>query len=590
MKRIIFLCLSLLLVFAACRKDEISTTTTTTTTSPAEFVKTTIGGQVVDEAGNPVENATVIIGNDQSQTDENGIFLMRDQVVNKKGAYVRVEKSGFFHGSRTITATANTRNTIKIQLLDNTSTQTVDAATGGVADYGDYSVTLPAGGIAVGTADGVDFTGAVGVAAKWLDPTSETFFEQAPGRLIGRSLDGSETGMVSMGMLAVELKASTGAKLQIKNGFQADIRMKVPAELLSQAPSSIPLWHFDEAEGLWIEDGAAELVNGFYEGKVSHFSFWNTDYKEPVVEVKFKVVDSDGNPIEGALVDTRLASDGTFGRGYTNDQGYIWGIVPQGQVLESSVFLPNSGCQNASIMMQIGPFNQGDSMCYTVDLNTLQDYTVTGQLIDCNGVGVTNGYVRIDNNGIVWTDANGNFSADLITCDPLSMVEVVGFDLDALKTSQPISVNVGSGTANAGTINVCDALPEFFTLNDGSGTDTYETITMEGIDSLQTGSPDVIFIAVSAPAMNANGQIQLDQVVGTGSAVCTFFNIVTFGGETLSCGSGPMGTAGNCSQLLVDITEYNGFGGVLEGTYSGELYKPDGTPVQVFGSFKGTLQ
>ena len=57
----------------------------------------------------------------------------------------------------------------------------------------------------------------------------------------------------------------------------ADIVMPVPSEILNSAPATIPLWHFDEDLGSWVEEGQATLVNGEYVGQVSHFSFWNYD-------------------------------------------------------------------------------------------------------------------------------------------------------------------------------------------------------------------------------------------------------------------------------------------------------------------------
>ena len=79
------------------------------------------------------------------------------------------------------------------------------------------------------------------MAAKWLNPVSTDFVEQMPGRLRGVTADNELSGMVSLGMLAVELKDATGNKLQIRDGQEAALRMKVPAQLLASAPATIPL-------------------------------------------------------------------------------------------------------------------------------------------------------------------------------------------------------------------------------------------------------------------------------------------------------------------------------------------------------------
>ncbi len=590
MKRLLFLTMLFLAAIVGCRKDsEFTETTITDPPFPVVYVKSSIGGTVVDEFNRPVADATVHLAGKEFRTDQNGVFLFKNVIVNSKAAYVRVEHPNFFHGSRTLIVSGGTRNTVKIQLLSNQSTQFVNATSGGTADFTDFSVALPAGGI-VKAASGADFSGQVGVAMKWLNPTDENFGFQMPGRLQGITTDGSISGMVSMGMLAIELKDGAGQKLQIKPGFEANLRMKVPAALLSKAPATIPLWYFDEEKGYWREDGEAKLDGGFYVGKVKHFSFWNHDYKDPLVEVLFKVVDAAGNPIENALVSTKLLSTGQFGKGFTDNTGQILGLVPKDQLLQAQIFAPFNGCNDPVLEKQIGPYSQNGMETFIINLPNLLTYTITGTLKDCAGNGVLNGYVKIDTSNqvaFVANDGTGNFEIELIRCTPITSVTILGYDMDNIKVSLPQIVDVSSGTANAGNIEVCDALASYFFYNfEGKSYFNPEPFCF-AIDSIAGGGLDLVKIWVN-DSLFLN--LALSNVTGTGTyPASNFYAEGNWKGDFVNQACGQ--PQPNC--ISVQITEFNGMDNYIAGTFAGTVTKFNTQPavqIDVSGSFRGILK
>ncbi len=589
MKKLILLSLILITAIVACRKDQEDTDVNVIyPPGPYVLVKTSIGGHIVDENGGTVADAVVRLGDKTTKTDAKGVFNFRDITVNAKGAYIKVEHPNYFHGSRTINVSSGTRNTVKIQLLSNVATKFVSAASGGLADYTDYSVALPAGGIS--TATGAPYSGQVGVAAKWLNPVSAGFGEQMPGRLEGITTDNQRSGMVSLGMLAVELKDAAGNKLKISDGYEAALRMKVPAQMLSTAPATIPLWYFDEAEGIWVEEGQATLNNGFYEGKVKHFSFWNHDYKDPLVEIQFNVVDQNGNPVEGAKVHTQLPSSGLYGFGYTDNTGTIYGLVPQNQVLDAKIFPPNLNCTTPVLTQQIGPFAQNGAYTFTINLSSVLTYTISGDLLDCNSAPVTNGYVQIDGqNDVFWADNSGHFDITLISCTPLTTVTLTGYDLTALKISTPLPLDVSSGSANAGAVTVCDALQSYLTYAFGGQIYTNPNPLIQPLDSLPIGVVDQILITTGQPS-TLSIYLYLDDVTGVGT-----YNPQYVSAEGTINGNQIYHGCDLCPGMTVNITEYNGLGGIISGTYSGTISdfgsgQQPPPPVAISGSFRGTLK
>lgn len=115
-----------------------------------------------------------------------------------------------------------------------------------------------------------------------------------PGDLRGISTDGSLKTLTTYGMAAVELTGALGELLQIAPGQKASLTMPIPVAILSNAPATIPLWSFDEAKGLWKEEGQAIKTGSNYVGDVSHFSFWNCDVPNNYVQFNCTVKNSDG--------------------------------------------------------------------------------------------------------------------------------------------------------------------------------------------------------------------------------------------------------------------------------------------------------
>lgn len=589
MKNLIFLFTAVLLIIAGCRKDSDTVDTNIIFPEPGVFVETTIGGKVTSEAGNPVIGANVYLGSETAKTDNNGFFLFSNITVPENNAYIRVEHPSYFHGSRTIKVSAATRNKVAIQLLSNQPTKFVDAGSGGIADYGDYSVKLPANGII--TSIGTVYSGQVGVAAKWLDPTSDNFGIQMPGQLAGIRTDGSFTGMISKGMLAVELSDANGARLQIREGYEASIKIKVDNALLDDAPAEIPLWHFDEKSGLWVEEGSAELKNGFYEGNVKHFSFWNCDIPVEAVYLTVKVQDPNGNPLSNCMVVLSVVPAGDSRSGYTDSTGTVYGLVPKNTQMEARVYMSTNICPLPFIQQIIGQFSQNDMITITIDTSISFGYTYTlsGDLIDCSGQPVSNGYVRIPEfNQEVIVDNLGHFEITQYSCTPINTATVTGYDVQSVQASGTQSVNLVTGSNSAGTLTACIGLNSFITYSFGGNDLLFTPASFETfLDTINTN----IFTNLIASSSNLNSAISFSfsQEI-TGPGIYSIDGFTAYGvmnGQEFYHGC----LSQDCANISVNILTYTGVGGTITGNFSGTIPSvfPVGT-ASISGTFSGTVQ
>jgi hypothetical protein len=109
----------------------------------------------------------------------------------------------------------------------------------------------------------------------------------------------------AFGAMRVDLADSTGRAVNLASGKTAEIRIPV-APRATALPSSVGLFSFDPASGIWKQEGSAFLggtePNQYYHGEVSHFSWWAAALPVEVVSVLGCVESGVGTRVAGAQV------------------------------------------------------------------------------------------------------------------------------------------------------------------------------------------------------------------------------------------------------------------------------------------------
>ena len=477
-----------LLVFSACNKDEpivdppvIDPPVTMEWTPRVENVTASLQGLVVDQNNEVVVDATVTLNGNSTTTNDYGHFFFTNAEMNSKGAYVTIEKEGFFIGSRRFFPQADTKNRVKVELLPQIFSTEFSATTGGsyAFDNTEVQLTFPANAIK-NDATGEAYEGTVYVAAQYLDPTSTTIFDQMPGNLQGINTSSEEGALKTLGMMAVELQGAAGEKLNIAEGQTATVSVPAPAGV-DNLPTEVPLWSFDETIGLWIEEGVATLENGIYTGEVSHFSFWNWDVYAPSADYFVVLTDANGNPIQNMQVQITSGSMGT-GYGYTDEAGLVGGMVPADETLTIELY---SQCNSVLFTQEVGPFAEGTVTTenITVNVPAINSTTVTGTVTDCDGTSVENSLVAIDYEGgptqYVYTDENGAFNSSVTFCDSPASATLTAIDLANLVQSSEVALTIDEDNA-VGAVAACDIVVE----------ENILTITIDGVTQTYLASVD----------------------------------------------------------------------------------------------------
>ena len=546
-------------------------------------VKSSLSGFVTDENDLPVNLATIQVGAVTFTTDKYGYFEATNVDVVKEAAVVTVSKTGYFKGIKTYMAEESKSSFFRIKLIPKANAGTINAATGGkVTLVNSLSITLPANAVVNATTNAA-YTGTVSVAAFWLNPTATDLPGIMPGNLRGINNDGKMQLLTTYGMAAIELTGSGGELLQIATGKKATLSLPIPSSLSSAAPATIPLWYFDEAKGLWKEEGTATKTGSNYVGEVSHFSFWNCDLPENFVQLSATIVNNSNQPIPYAVVKISVAGNpANFRYGYTNFAGYVSGAVPINAQLLFEVYsgldcLTPLYSQNVTTTPSATYLSLG-TVIVTSGTNLA---TITGNVVNCANVPVTNGYVMVfkgNNYTRVNLSTTGSYSGTILVCSNTgSSATLVAEDLTTNMTSGPVISNIVPGSNTIPLIRVCTTIQEYvnFTKNGIAEAYHYLFLSQATNNPLSYG----VFFYVDPARTIYRGYLQISQAGIIAGSTQNLLGIAT-GGAAL-----PNMTIPN--PVNVSITEYGAVGEYIAGNFSGNfLQLPSNTPYVITCSFR----
>jgi hypothetical protein len=315
----------IVMINSGCKRTEIPVipdpTPTPTTNAGVvvdDLVQVTanVSGIILDENNTPIANAVVTSGVGTTTTNSNGMFILNNISLSKENGNITVVKAGYFKGIRSFKTTAGKNHSVRLQLMAKNLSGTINAANGGTINAnGGATITFPAEAFV--TSAGAAYTGTVNVYSRWIDPTAANLPFVIPGDLRGVSTNGVENILETYGMLGAEIVDGSGNALKIAAGKKAIISFPIPASIAATAPTSILLWHFDDATARWKENGTASKVGSTYTAQVDKFSFWNCDAPNAnFINLDYTLINSTTNsPFVSTNTRIKRVSNGTYGYG-----------------------------------------------------------------------------------------------------------------------------------------------------------------------------------------------------------------------------------------------------------------------------------
>lgn len=216
------------------------------------------------------------VGPDSLKNDGSGNFIP-----------LTVAAAGFSTGNVKVKMQGNKRDysiTVNLQqvsdILDENDDVTAD---GGVVIVKEGN---PVGSLEIPTSSLP--TGATQVVGTitYLDPETDDLLSSPGGDLLALPEDADPNvddpvTLESFGMMEFNLQDQNGNEISELNG-PAEVCMRATTGLVEG--NTIPLWYYDEEQGLWIEEGEGQVVERDGEllicGNVEHFTWWN--YDQPI--------------------------------------------------------------------------------------------------------------------------------------------------------------------------------------------------------------------------------------------------------------------------------------------------------------------
>ncbi len=591
MKAFAICVLTSLFLFLACQKHlDVNGTAPITPVPPIPLTETdvivtaSVQGRVTDQTGAPVKDATVTSGTNSVQTDINGIFHFSGIQTSKYFGYIKVSKTGFFTGSRIIVTSTTGVNYIVVELLPRTSSGSFDAATGATITSTTGNSVIISGNSVVTASSNTAYAGTVNVFSSWIDPTDPKRNSRMPGDLRGTDTSNRTAALQSFGMVAIELEGSAGEKLQIAPGKTATISFPIPAALQSAAPTTTPLWYFNDTTGKWIQQGMAARNGSNYIGTVAHFTYWNCDWPSDFVYFNVNLKDQIGNPLAYARLKVTNTSTNDTQTFYSDSIGNVNGWGLKNTVLSFAVV---DNCGTSLTTKSEGPFTSNQDLgTMTVTSNPDQMVTVHGTVVDCSNSPVANGFTTITLDGLNYGAAvtNGSFSATILKCSGnATNLQIQAGDYTTQMLSDTSVLAVTGGDVNAGQLTACSV--HF---------DQYFIYNIDG-NTFNITDPPAIFTFVKGAYNSNNVYTELSASSGDSGMPgyqYSFLHIPTTSAgtsviymQTLKFGT--LWYSAGWANISCTVTRYDSSGGYVQGSFSGGLYLDStGSPHPMNGSFK----
>lgn len=453
-------------------------------------------------------------------SDPSGLYTINDV---PDGTYTLfVSKEGYVNYSIQIELGSVKPLTVNVTLIQEKFVDTLsNSELGGmVADEVGNGINFPPNSLFTGSGEPV--IGDVDVYITPLDLTNPGEIKAFPGgfQALAQTKDGEQFVSLESFALADFTIKQNGEELVLntaaKQNNPAEISLALPDNTPLTNGQEVPLWYFDEEQGIWIQAGTGTVVEEggkkYYTAQIQHLSWWNCD--APITDktcITGVVKNDEGDPVAGAVVNAIGVSYNGITTGYTDSAGLFCVNVKGNSTVKVEVLLP--GGRTAIFTGEINATGTGNSCetgnCIPVGEITADfDSCIQGKVTDNDGTPVPNAVVRSSLGTETTTDNEGNYCLNAISGVPVTVFVL---------TRPPVTVIGEENTScTTGDCTVADIKVEY--PQEGSYVGVI-TITQQKIEyyiksSRYYISPSAFFVSFpSAPILNINDQCSFNEYV-----------------------------------------------------------------------------
>ncbi|MGB3078236.1 MAG: carboxypeptidase-like regulatory domain-containing protein [Saprospiraceae bacterium] len=547
MRTINYFLLLFVLIQFSCNKDDTNT--------PIQTFQGSLFVTLKDPNGIPVQGVMISMGTSSGMTDENGNYFFTDIALTGDDHLI-AEKAGYFKGSRRFRSAGSQTQFIRITLLPqeekgvfaSSQAATISIDNKSKLHFPDHVIVYE---------NGSAYNGNVHVLANPIYGDDAQLSNKMPGDLIGIDDSGTKVALGSLGMIALELRSDAGEKLQVAATKSVEMELAIAGKQVDKAPSTVPLWSFDEDKGYWVEESVATRQGNVYVAQLTHFSYWNCDDNYTLTDWTGRFVYADGQPAQNINVCLTLTSLNSEVCSLTDAKGVVSGGIPSGEPLHVSV---KNECgeilvfdvSSVSELAAMDPIKINDS-------GVLEVTTIHGTALQCDGLPITSGFAKVYTGGNVFIfpihGPDGNYEGSFEHCTG-NLISLQFLDLKNGLESSAFTYST-ERNMNTGSLGACNQVEEFIRYKiTGFGT-SYNYYLLDV-------SPGSVTRISSIDSIGVKGKFGF---TFDGSTTGNYKGYPLFGNQI----NLPNGQTGYFLQMNLTVTEYGLHDEFIKGTFTAKL-------------------
>lgn len=464
-----------LITFQSCKKISGSNNGATSATDILRIpdlktkVTTSVSGFIAEQDGTPITGAVVKAGSIAVETDQFGYFEINNATLVKEAAVVTVEKPGYYTGTHTFTASSDQNEFFRMFLTPSSSyaLKTIDASEGGTFSSWDggstFSINIPANGV-VNAANNTPYKGLIYLNAFWVLTADAAFGCEVPGASLALDTSGFMRLISIHAMELVYVKGAAGEDLKLAAGKTATVTLELSSGSSDREPVTIPLWSFNNSNGLWKEEGIATKTTNVFTGVTRNLSSVCFGLPITFIHLRGKITDDSGKPVPYAAVNVYSTSNPLYPiSAFSDSSGIVSELAPANTQLQMEISgLPGSG---TAVISQRFFASVSDMSLSNLVVPSQSLVTLTGSVIDCGGKSINDGNVVVKQNtysrgGYYHYAASGSgaFSFNFIyvktyqTSDSLS---ILSQQKSTGQLGNALAIIPNKGNNNLGNLSTC---------------------------------------------------------------------------------------------------------------------------------------
>lgn len=251
------------------------------TITVTEDISLGFGGTIIAPGGVAPADVVATVNGEKLTVSSNLTFFGRIRPTDLGRYVINIDAPGFVPTSR-VYHRASTGGTFRLQparqvTISSQEPRPLSFETEGEGKLGGRSFVRFAPNGFIDDATGSPYNGPVNVEVAYLDPDNGDM----PGDYDGISLGGEDQALVSFGAVYVGMTDPSGRKLQLRDGFPADLQVELAPNAVKNPallPDKMPVWTYNTQTGFWEQENQqASRVGLAYRTQMTHFSTVNMD-------------------------------------------------------------------------------------------------------------------------------------------------------------------------------------------------------------------------------------------------------------------------------------------------------------------------